>query len=99
MITFLSNIRYALRIFSRRKVFSAVVVLTVAIGIGTSTAMFSVVNSILRELLPVADPDKLVIIGSVRSGEKGRISRREIQDIKEGTKGFTDVALSWYIMP
>lgn len=87
-----ANIRYACRIFFRRKVFSAVVIITLAIGIGTSTAIFSFVNSILLGPLPFNEPDQLVIIESLKGGEKGRVSQREIADILENTLAFEDAA-------
>ncbi len=92
METFLSNVRYAFRLFSRRKFFSLVVISTLAIGIGTSTAIFSFVNSILLKPMPFENPEQLVIIESLKSGEKGRLSRREITDILENTTSFEDAA-------
>ncbi len=88
----LNDIRYAGRVLSKRKGFSFVVVITMAIGIGASAAIFSFVNSIVMQPLPFQEPDQLYIIESVRGGEVGRISQREIADIKEGTSLFEDVA-------
>lgn len=85
------ELKLALRILGKRKAFSFVVIGTLAIGIGTSAAIFSFVNAILLEPLPYKEPDKLVIIESLRSGEKGRISQREIFDIKESTTVFEDI--------
>jgi len=56
------NIRYALRSFSRQPVFTLVAVLTLAIGIGANTAIFSLLYQILLKPLPYADPDRLVFI-------------------------------------
>ena len=92
MDSFIINLKYALRIFSRRKILPMVVMLTLAIGIGTSTAIFSFVNSVLLEPLPFPDPEQLVIIESIKGGEKGRISQREIADILESTTAFDDAA-------
>jgi ABC-type uncharacterized transport system ATPase subunit len=50
MESFILNLKYAFKIFSKRKVFSLVVVVTLAIGIGSSTAIFGFVNSVLLEL-------------------------------------------------
>lgn len=88
----MKDVRYAFRVLLRRKGYAAVVVCTLAIGIGASTTIFSFVNGILLQPLPFFEPDQLVIIESVRGGEKGRLSQREIADIKENTSLFEDIA-------
>ena len=56
------NIRQALRSFAKNPAFTAVVVLTLALGIGANTAIFSLMDQVLLRLLPVKDPDRLVIL-------------------------------------
>ena len=56
------NIRQALRSFVKNPAFTAVVVLTLALGIGANTAIFSLMDQVLLRLLPVKDPDRLVIL-------------------------------------
>lgn len=58
----LNDIRYAGRVLSKRKGFSFVVVITMAIGIGASASIFSFVNSILMQPLPFQEPNQLYII-------------------------------------
>jgi predicted permease len=62
MHDFLGDIRYGLRLLGKNPGFTAVALLTLAIGIGATTAMFSVVNGVLLSQLPFEDPDRLVLI-------------------------------------
>src|SRR5438105_1978152 len=57
------DLRYALRGFPRNPVFTLAVILTIAIGIGASTAVFSVVDRILFRSLPYPEDDRLVTVG------------------------------------
>ena len=65
MESLMQDLHYALRTLWRRPVFTVVSVLTLALGIGSSTAMFSVVDSVLLEPLPYDDPGALVKVWQV----------------------------------
>src|SRR5918998_6349202 len=62
MDTILIDLRYALRGLLKRKGFAAIAVLTLALGIAATTATFTVVDAVLLRKLPVADPDRVVVV-------------------------------------
>ena len=59
----LSNLRYILRQFRLSPVFTAAAVLTLALGIGGTTAIFSLIDAVMLRSLPVSDPAKLYRVG------------------------------------
>ncbi len=69
MDTLIRDIRYAARALAKRPGFTAIVLLTLGLGIGASTAIFSVVNSVVLRNLPYRQPDRIVAIQEL--SEKG----------------------------
>jgi putative ABC transport system permease protein len=91
----LTDIRYALRQLRKTPGFSVVAILTLALGIGANTAMFSVVDAVLVRPLPYADPDRLVMLweDASRIGfPHNTPSPANWQIWRSQTKLFSDVA-------
>jgi putative ABC transport system permease protein len=68
MRTLLQDIHYGLRMLARAPGFTAVALLTLALGIGANTAIFSVVNPILFQALPYPDADRVIVVGESGGG-------------------------------
>jgi macrolide transport system ATP-binding/permease protein len=70
------DLRYAVRTMLHKRAFTALAVLSLALGIGPNTAIFSFLDSLLLRPLPVADPDSLVMLTfHMRGGMRGSVFR------------------------
>jgi hypothetical protein len=99
----LTDIRYALRMLRKNPGFTSVAVLTLALGIGANTAIFSVVNAVLLQSLPYQDPDRLVWIasGDSANGFGDNISLADFQEWKARSHSFDHMAAfqgAWFTL-
>jgi len=93
--TFLQDARYAMRMLRKNPGFTAVAVLTLALGIGANTAIFSVVYAVLLKPLPYAQPNQLFNVFEVQSqaGVKGTgWSYANFAEVREQNHAFIDMA-------
>jgi predicted permease len=86
------HLRFAFRQTRLHPTLSAAVVLTLGLAIGANTAIFSFVNALLIRPFPFRDPDELVEIRSVRGGQPGKLSMREVLDIQEQVGSIEAIA-------
>ena len=100
MSNLLSNVRYALRQFRLSPIFTVAAVLTLALGIGGTTAIFTLIHAVMLRSLPVADPGRLYRVGSgddccVEGGPQdkwGMFSYSLFEHLKKEAPEFEEVA-------
>ena len=97
MSILLQDLRRALRSLAAAPAFTAAAILSLAIGIGANTAIFSIVDGLLLRPLPYQDPDRLVILWNRSPGlniTEDWFSTAQYFDIKNGHHGFEQVAIA-----
>src|SRR5215831_2794075 len=94
------DIRFALRTFRKSPVFVLVAVLSLAFGIGANTAIFTLVDQVLLRLLPVKDPEQLVLLwgrGPHYGSNNGRykLSYPMYEDFRDHNQVFSGMFCRW----
>src|SRR6476661_4109963 len=93
MENLIQDIRYSLRQLRKRLAFTAVAVITLALGIGASTAIFSVVYGVLLRPLPYSDPGRIMAIFEVNTrGTWSRLADPNFDDFRDQNHTFQSVA-------
>src|SRR5246127_1624796 len=87
--------RHAARMLRKNPSYATVIILTLALGIGANTAIFSVVNSVLLKPLPFKDPNRLVIIWEIDTKNRASnspVSSSDFIDWKDQTRVLEQIA-------
>ena len=99
MASFMQDLRYGFQVLWKNPGFTAIAVLTIAIGVGANTALFSVIDAVLLKKLPVQDPDRLVLFKASWDPEKfspGGFSGSNRLDRETGLNVGTSFPLQTY---
>ncbi len=94
LIVLKQDVRFALRSLRRQPAFTAITVITLALGIGANTAIFSVINSVLLAPLPYREPHRLVMLWETRPGsDRPLVSYPNFEDWRQRQRGFEDIGV------
>ncbi|HEY7288049.1 MAG TPA: ABC transporter permease [Vicinamibacterales bacterium] len=91
------DVRHAIRAFARTPVFTVAAIMSIAIGVGANTAIYSVASALLLHPLPYKDSDRLVILWNRSPGlgiAEDWFSTAQYFDVKNGHSGFDEVAIA-----
>ena len=95
MNTLLRDLRYVARSFARSPGFFVVTVLTLALGIGATTAIFSVVNGVLLQPLPYPNSERIVqLFQTTKSGERNSVTEPNFADWKAQARSFSGLVMT-----
>ncbi len=87
------DLTYAARMLRKNPGFAAAAVITLALGIGANTAIFSVCNAVLFKPLPYAEPDRIVMLSErQRDGKLGDVAAANFVDWRDGSRSFSGMA-------
>ena len=88
------DFRYVLRVLRKNPGFSALVVLTLALGLGATAAMFSVVHGVVLQPMPFEDPDQLVVIWESKENRRWPAAAGNFDDWRENNQTLEEVVMA-----
>jgi predicted permease len=94
MKSFIQDLRFGVRMLMKQPGFTLIAVLTLALGIGANTSVFTLINALLLRPLPVPNPHELVVIYAGGRGTPGIISFPMYRDLRARQQVFTDILAS-----
>src|SRR5713226_9715376 len=93
METLWQDLKYAARVFGKNPGVTAIMVFTLALAIGATTAIFSVVYGVLLRPLPYPDPDRIMAVFEVTSkGRPARLADPNFSDFRDQSRSFHAIA-------
>jgi len=88
------NLRYAIRALGRNPGFTFFAILSLALGIGANTAIFTLINALLLRDIPVRQPERLVRLSAIRQGTKIPFSYPMFREVERGQRVFSGM-IGW----
>jgi predicted permease len=94
MGTLWQTLRYTLRVLAKNPGFTSIAILSLALGIGANTAIFTLINALILRDLPVRQPERLVRLSPIRQGDKITFSYPMFREVERGQRVFSSL-MAW----